>query len=125
ELIQEDMYEYIKNIIEKEYSEIYSLFNNNKKVLLDDILPILMYEEVKTPREAKQILNSFIIKYNIAVSRKLIDCNNIEKNEIKMLAVLTVLENDFNEFYSYILMYPTIINDFLETEKLDRKDNDI
>lgn len=125
ELIQEDMYEYAKNIIEKEYSEIYSLFNNNKKIVLDDILPILMYEGVKTPRDAKQILNSFIIKYNIAVGRKVIDRNNIEKNEIKMLAVLTVLENDFNEFYSYILMYPTIINDFVETEKLDKKDNKI
>ena len=125
ELIQEDMYEYTKNIIEKEYSEIYSLFNNNKKIVLDDILPILMYEGVKTPRDAKQILNSFIIKYNIAVGREVIDRNNIEKNEIKMLAVLTVLENDFNEFYSYILMYPTIIDDFLETEKLDKKDNKI
>lgn len=125
ELIQEDMYEYAKNIIEKEYSEIYSLFNNNKKIVLDEILPILMYEGIKTPRDAKQILNSFIIKYNIAVGRKVIDSNNIEKNEIKMLAVLTVLENDFNEFYSYILMYPTIINDFLETEKLDKKDNKI
>lgn len=124
ELIQEDMYEYIKNLIEKENNEIYKLFPN-KELLVDDILPILMYEEIKTPRDAKQILNSFIFKYNIAISRKVIDYNNIDKNEIKMLAVLTVLENDFNEFYSYILMYPTIINDFLETEKLDKKDNAI
>lgn len=124
ELIQEDMYEYIKNLIKKENNEIYKLFPN-KELLVDDILPILMYEEIKTPRDAKQILNSFIFKYNIAISRKVIDYNNIDKNEIKMLAVLTVLENDFNEFYSYILMYPTIINDFLETEKLDKKDNAI
>lgn len=124
ELIQEDMYEYIKNLLEKENNGIYKLFPN-KEILVDDVLPILMYEEIKTPRDAKQILNSFIIKYNIAVSRKVLDNNNIEKNEIKMLAVLTVLENDFNEFYSYILMYPTIINDFLEAEKIDRKDYDI
>ena len=124
ELIQEDMYEYIKNLIEKENNEIYKLFPN-KELLVDNILPILMYEEIKTPRDAKQILNSFIFKYNIAISRKVIDYNNIDKNEIKMLAVLTVLENDFNEFYSYILMYPTIITDFLEAEKLDKKDNAI
>jgi len=124
ELIQEDMYEYIKSLLEKENNGIYKLFPN-KEILVDDVLPILMYEEIKTPRDAKQILNSFIIKYNIAVSRKVIDNNNIEKNEIKMLAVLTVLENDFNEFYSYILMYPTIINDFLESEKIDRNEKGI
>lgn len=124
ELIQEDMYEYIKNLIEKENNGIYRLFPN-KKILVDDILPILMYEEIKTPRDAKQILNSFIIKYNIAISRNVIDYDNMNENEIRMLSVLTVLESDFNEFYSYILMYPTIINDFLETEKSDRNNNDI
>lgn len=121
ELIQEDMYEYIKNLIEKENNGIYRLFPN-KKILVDDILPILMYEEIKTPRDAKQILNSFIIKYNIAISRNVIDYDNMNENEIRMLSVLTVLESDFNEFYSYILMYPTTIESINNiTEMVNRE----
>lgn len=124
ELIQEDMYEYIKNLIEKENSEIYNIFPS-KEILIDDILPILMYEGVKTPRDAKQLVNSFIIKYNIAINRNVIDCEKMNNDDIKILSVLTVLENDFNEFYSQILMYPTIINDFLELEKNNKEDNQI
>lgn len=115
ELIQEDMYEYAKNLIEKENNKIYSLFPN-KRILTDDVLPILMYEGVNTPREAKQLINSFITKYNIAISRKVLDFNDLNSDEVKILALLTVLENDFNEFYSKIISYPNIIQDFLDIE---------
>ena len=115
ELIQEDMYEYAKNLIEKENNEIYRLFPN-KKILIDDVLPILMYDGVNTPREAKQLINSFITKYNIAISRKVFDFNSLNSDEVKTLALLTVLENDFNEFYSKIISYPNIIQDFLAIE---------
>ena len=124
ELIQEDMYEYAKNLIEKGNNKICDLFPN-KKILIDDILPILMYEGVTTPREAKQLINSFITKYNIAIRRKVIEFENINREDIKKLAVLTVLENDFNEFYSKIIFYPSIIDEFIKREKLKEKDDEI
>lgn len=119
ELIQEDMYEYAKNLIEKENNKIYSLFPN-KKILIDEALPILMYEGVNTPREAKQLINSFITKYNIAISRKVIKYENLNSEAIKILALLTVLENDFNEFYSKIISYPTIIQDFIKMDSSNK-----
>ena len=115
ELIQEDMYEYAKNLIEKENNKIYRLFPT-KEVLLDGILPILMYDGVNTPREAKQLINSFITKYNIAISRGVIEYENYNNNDVKALALLTVLENDFNEFYSKIILYPNIIKEFIKIE---------
>lgn len=124
ELIQEDMYEYAKNLIEKENNKICDLFPN-KKIIIDDILPILMYEGVTTPREAKQLINSFITKYNIAIRRKVIEFENINREDIKRLAVLTVLENDFNEFYSKIIFYPSIIDEFIKRKKLKEKADEI
>lgn len=112
ELIQEDMYEYSKNLIDKENNKIYDLFPN-KEIIIDDVLPILMYEGVTTPREAKQLINSFITKYNIAIRRKIIEFENMNRQDVKKLAVLTVLENDFNEFYSKIIFYPSIIDEFI------------
>lgn len=123
ELIQEDMYEYAKNLIEKENNKIYNLFPN-KEILIDEILPILMYEGVNTPREAKQLINSFITKYNIAISRKVIEFENLNSEEVKILALLTVLENDFNEFYSKIISYPNIIQDFLKIDASNKIDGE-
>ncbi len=123
ELIQEDMYEYAKNLIEKENNKIYDLFPN-KKIIIDEVLPILMYEGVNTPREAKQLINSFITKYNIAISRKVIEYDNMNSDEIKVLALLTVLENDFNEFYSKIVSYPTIIQDFIKIDASNKIDGE-
>lgn len=124
ELIQEDMYEYAKNLIQKENNKIYSLFPS-KDILFDDILPILMYDGVNTPRKAKQLINSFITKYNIAVKRKIIDYENYNNNDVKVLALLTVLENDFNEFYSKIILYPNIIKEFIKTEDLRKASQEI
>ena len=59
--------------------------------MIDEALPILMYEGVNTPREAKQLINSFITKYNIAISRKVIKYENLNSEAIKILALLTVL----------------------------------
>ncbi len=119
ELIQEDMYEYAKNLIGKDNSKIYSLFPS-KEILLNEALPILMYDGVNTPREAKQLINSFIIKYNIAISRKIVEYKNLDSNDVKILSLLTVLENDFNEFYSKIIWYPTIIQDFIKIKDLSK-----
>lgn len=124
ELIQEDMYEYAKNLIKKENSKIYSLFPS-KDILLDDILPILMYDGVNTPREVKQLINSFITKYNIAIKRKVIDYENYNNNDVKVLALLTVLENDFNEFYSKIILYPNIIKEFIKMEDVGKTTREI
>ena len=121
ELIQEDMYEYAKSLLEKENNKIYDLFPD-KKILIDQVLPILMYEGVNTPREAKQLINSFITKYNIAVSRKILEYENLDIEGVKTLAVLTVLENDFNEFYSKIIEYPNIIKDFLKLDASNKID---
>lgn len=124
ELIQEDMYEYAKNLIEKENNKICNLFPN-KEILIDDILPILMYEGVTTPREAKQLINSFITKYNIAIRRKVIEFESIDIEDVKKLAVLTVLENDFNEFYSKIIFCPSIIDEFIKIDKVNQKEGGI
>lgn len=113
ELIQEDMYEYSKKLIENGNNDILTIFSN-KSILIDDVLPILMYEGVTTPREAKQLINSFIAKYNIATSRNVITHEDFDIENIRKLAALTVLENDFNDFYSKILLYPNIIENFVE-----------
>ena len=112
ELIQEDMYEYAKKIVSD--STIPNLFKD-KSILYDNILPVLMYEETKTPRDVKQLVNSYMAKYNIAVSRGIVNCES--KEQLQLMAVLTVLENDFNEFYSEIVNYPNIIEYFLENKR--------
>lgn len=124
ELIQEDMYEYAKKLLEKENKAIYKLFPS-KEILVNNVLPILIYEGVKTPREVKQLINSFIVKYKIAISREIFDINSFDINLAQLLALITVLECDFNEFYSKIIHYPNIIKEFLKITETSIEENEI
>ncbi|MCX8075266.1 MAG: P-loop NTPase fold protein [Clostridia bacterium] len=127
ELIKQDMYEYIIKLLDSNECEV-GFINNlfDKYYFTNSILPILIHELIDTPREAKNIINAFVSKYIIAKNRQEEGILDLEQNDIRMLAKLTVLENDYKELYDYILDYPDILDIVLEMSKeKDDIDGDI
>lgn len=115
-----DIKEYARKLCDTECQEF-------KKVCGDeylDILNILVYPEVKTPRQVKKNINSFMNNMLISKKREKIRLQeNITNNKSGklMLAKLSVLQSDFNDFYEIVIKDFEIIEKFLKYYSLKEK----
>ncbi len=108
-----DLKQYSNVIIEEEAKGILEICKNNYK----DIMNVLIYPDVKTPRQVKKIINTFMNNILILEKRKgkVIDRLQVESDECKMIvAKISVLQSDFNEFYKLLIEDFNLIEDFLE-----------
>lgn len=93
----------------------------DKKLFTQAIRNVLIHSEVNTPRQVKKLVNSFVSNLMIARSRENggktePDFSRKEKN-ILMLAKISVLQADFNEFYDLLFIEPDAMKIVLEANK--------
>ncbi len=109
-------------------NDLLSLARANFKYMKDypEALYIGIIGNCRDARRLKHFINSFKIKKYLTEQR-IIHCfgndekyNNIVKNNINLIALLTVLEIQFPEFYSDILKNP---NQLLEHNKCEESNN--
>lgn len=115
-----DLKQYSDVIIAEEAQGILEICKNNYK----DIMNILIYPDVKTPRQVKKIINTFMNNILILEKRKdkVIDRIQVDSDECKMIvAKISVLQSDFNEFYKLLIEDFNLIEDFLQ--KYNEVDN--
>lgn len=114
ELIKIDIKEYASKLcMEKcrDFVKEYSNENQMDKVIRN----ILIHSNVKTPRQVKKILNVFI--NNIMIARKRENAQKVQsgfatsESGIRMIAKLSVLQADFNDFYDLL---------FIDAEAMDK-----
>lgn len=68
---------------------------------VDDIVNILIYRQVKSPRKVKILINNYLLMLNIFKKRKE-ESNYINSDfviDYMFLAIITVLQTDFKDFY--------------------------
>lgn len=91
---------------------------------------ILIHTGVKTPRQVKKLVNAFVMNYKTIKDREGID--EIEKgllttkNGIEMVAKISVLQTDFNEFYDSLFedsaMIQKLIDKYKEPKDISKDD---
>lgn len=118
-----DLKQYTDVIIAEEAPGILEICPNNYK----DIMNVLIYPDVKTPRQVKKIINTFMNNILILEKRKdkVIDRMQVESDECKMMvAKISVLQSDFNEFYKILIEDFNLIEDFLQIyNEVDKSQN--
>lgn len=109
-LLPLDLKEYALDLVSKEMPDFKRLFVDDE---LDDIIKdIIIYPGIETPRQIKKLLNLYSINYHILLNR--LKNNTIEMSILnlegkKILAILSVLQADFNEFYDTLFIEPNNI----------------
>lgn len=98
-----DIREYTHELCKKECTELINICGEDFDEIIDEIL---IHPNVNNPRQVKKILNNFLNNYLIAKKRDNIKLeqglltNNIG---IRVIAKLSVLQCDFNEFYDKLV----------------------
>jgi hypothetical protein len=94
----------------REYASKILTFQNNDLLHLKDIeeiLDILIHKDVSNPRKVISLINSFASDYELILKREESDSSRLSQGEIStklsVLAVFTVIKNDFPKFYDLIL----------------------
>ena len=108
-----DLKQYSDFIVAEEAPGMLELCENNYK----DIMNILIYPDVRTPRQVKKIINTFMNNILILEKRKdkVIERIKVDSDECKMMvAKISVLQSDFNEFYKLLIEDFGLIEDFLK-----------
>lgn len=98
-----DIKEYTHELCKKECTELIDICGNNFNEIVDEIL---IHPNVNNPRQVKKILNNFLNNYLIATKRDSIKLEQgllISDIGIKVIAKLSVLQCDFNEFYDKLV----------------------
>lgn len=99
-LILSDMKDYTLDIIKTESKDLYDIFDEKE---IDEIVKkVFMYDGLKTPRQIKKIINTFsnnIILFKGRVQTGKIAPDLFNKVGKLMIAKISVLQSDFNDFY--------------------------
>ena len=99
-LILSDMKDYTLKIIKDESSDLYFCFAENE--LEEIVRKVFIYEELSTARQIKKIINTFsnnIILMKERIKDGKIDSKFFDKDGKLMIAKISVLQSDFNDFY--------------------------
>lgn len=102
-----DLKEYTLDLVNNHMDGLKKHFE--KEELEDIIKDIIIYPGIETPRQIKKILNLYSTNYRILLKRK--NNQNVEESVLnnegkKILAVISVLQADFNEFYDSLFIEP-------------------
>lgn len=119
-LILSDMKEYTLGIIEQESKDLYNMFE--KEELENIVKKTIVYEGLQTPRQIKKLINIFsnnmlLMKERIAdgkVSPEVLDFNGK-----LVIAKLSVLQSDFNDFYDDLFIDNNSCEILLDINKND------
>src|SRR5699024_8372829 len=98
-LIISDMKEYALEIIKKESSDLYKLFQEEE---LEEIVKnVFVYDGLTTPRQVKKIINTFannVILTTERIQSKKFSPKLSDKEGKLLIAKISVLQSDFNYF---------------------------
>lgn len=102
-----DLKEYTLDLVNNHMDGLKKHFE--KEELEDIIKDIIIYPGIETPRQIKKILNLYSTNFRILLKRK--NNQNAEESVLnnegkKILAVISVLQADFNEFYDSLFIEP-------------------
>lgn len=113
--------EYIKKLTMKYIPDVINYCGGKDK--FEELLMILIHKNVKTIRQAKKIINQFTINLKLLDSRKSeLSDNILNENGLKVLAKISVLQSDYNDFYNILFIRNAYFNDFLNYLNGDFKD---
>ena len=117
-LILSDMKDYTLNIIKTESKDLYDMFSDEE---IDEIVKkVFMYDGLKTPRQIKKIINTFsnnIILFNERIQAGKISKELFNKTGKLMLAKISVLQSDFNDFYDDLFVDTSICEEMIKVNK--------
>lgn len=117
-LINSDMKDYTLNIIKNESKDLYKMFNDDE---IDEIVKkVFMYDGLKTPRQIKKIINTFsnnMLLFTARVRGGKIDSDLLNKSGKLMIAKISVLQSDFNDFYDDLFIDSDICEKMLKANK--------
>lgn len=117
-LINSDMKDYTLNIIKNESKDLYKMFNDDE---IDEIVKkVFMYDGLKTPRQIKKIINTFsnnMLLFTARVRGGKIDSDLLNKSGKLMIAKISVLQSDFNDFYDDLFIDSDICEKMLKVNK--------
>jgi len=114
QLLTHDIKKYSEQLCQKQIPDFVREYMNNDWTLFNDILRhILIHNEIETPRQVKKIVNAFISNMMIARGRQ--NAGHTEPNfatkkeNVNMIAKISVLQSDFNEFYDLLFIVDNAI----------------
>ena len=117
-LILSDMKDYTLDIIKTESKDLYDMFDEKE---IDEIVKkVFMYDGLKTPRQIKKIINTFsnnIILFKERVQTGKIAPDLFNKVGKLMLAKISVLQSDFNDFYDDLFVDSNICEEMIKVNK--------
>jgi hypothetical protein len=89
------------------------------EISLDKVLGILVHSSIKTPRQVKTLLNSFSSNWELAKKRDKESGRKLLSDDPLAVAVFTVLQIDFPEYYLKLISDPYLIN------RIDGRNNEL
>jgi hypothetical protein len=93
------------------------------RLSLDKVLGILIYSGIDTPRQIKNILNSFAADWLLACKRDEEAGKTFLTKDPQAIAIFTVLKNNFPSFFSEVLHNPFNINEMMAKLESDQNQN--
>lgn len=124
ELIKNDIKKYSFNIFLKDCSDFCSEYIDSNIPIDRIVKNILIHSNVTTPRQVKKIINTFVSNIMLAKARESVGkvernfCSSIEG--IRQVAIISVLQADFADFYTLLFEDVNLINEILEIHRLEK-----
>ena len=118
-LLTFDIKKYAIELVRQEIPDFLSGFCNEN--IMKKAIRVLMHESVSTPRQVKKLLNAFINNIMVAFAREA--SGKVQKglltneNGIMQIAIISVLQSDFNEFYDILFKDVNSIEKILEIHR--------
>ncbi len=117
-LILSDMKDYTLDILRNESKDLYDMIGEKE---IDEIVKkVFMYDGLKTPRQIKKIINTFsnnAILFKERVQNGKIAPDLFNKVGKLMLAKISVLQSDFNDFYDDLFVDSNICEEMIKVNK--------
>lgn len=117
-LILSDMKDYTLDILRNESKDLYDMIGEKE---IDEIVKkVFMYDGLKTPRQIKKIINTFsnnAILFKERVQTGKIAPDLFNKVGKLMLAKISVLQSDFNDFYDDLFVDSNICEEMIKVNK--------
>lgn len=117
ELIKIDIKEYASNLCMEKCTDFIKEYSD--EIQIDKIIRnVLIHSNVKTPRQVKKILNVFI--NNVMIARKRENAGKVQNGfsssdeGLRIIAKLSVLQADFNDFYDLLFIDSDAIDKLLD-----------
>lgn len=127
ELIKIDIKDYAAKLCKKDCADFINIYSNEKQV--DRIIRnIIIHSDVKTPRQVKKLINAFVNNVIIAYQREKAGKVQVgfstSSEGMNMIAKLSVLQADFNDFYDLLFVDVNVMDKILEIHRYGEKEPD-